>query len=243
MNRTSPPWGLIADVLPAYIWLYNCPMEIVNFPPQYAQVGASGSCPHCTARSYLRPVATYLEQAPATHQFTVVSATQCESCKSFSLVVGFRPNQGRPCTLVSVFPLGKPDDRVDTNVPTNIAANFAEALRCKWINAFKACVVMCARAVQGSAIALGATKKKLTDQIDELFAQGKITEALKDFAHEIRVTRNLGAHPDKDGLEDVTEQDASDIIEFTREYLHHVYVMPAKLKARRPPPTAGTGVP
>ena len=97
---------------------------------------------------------------------------------------------------------------------------------------------MCARAIQGSAIALGAKKKILTDQIDELFAHGKITEALKEFAHEIRVTRNIGAHPDKDGLEDVVEQDASDIVEFTREYLHHVYVMPAKLKARRAPPAS-----
>jgi len=35
----------------------------------------------------------------------------------------------------------------------------------------------------------------------------------------------------------VTENDASDIVEFTREYLHHVYVMPAKLKARKTPPT------
>src|SRR6266704_5107267 len=100
---------------------------------------------------------------------------------------------------------------------------------------------MCARAIQGSAIALGAKKKKLTDQIDELFSQGKITEALKDFAHEIRITRNLGAHPDKDGLEEVSEQDASDIVEFTREYLHHVYVMPAKLKVRQTPsPSTGT---
>jgi hypothetical protein len=40
-------------------------------------------------------------------------------------------------------------------------------------------------------------------------------------------------------LRDVTEQDASDIVEFTREYVHHVYVMPAKLKARKPPAASG----
>jgi Ribonuclease G/E len=85
---------------------------------------------------------------------------------------------------------------------------------------------------------LGAKKKRLTDQIDELATQGKITEPLKEFAHEIRVTRNMGAHPDKDGLEEVTEQDAKDIVEFTREFLHHVYVMPAKLKARKTPAPA-----
>jgi len=50
------------------------------------------------------------------------------------------------------------------------------------------------------------------------------------------LTGNDGAHPDKDGLSDVKEKDSTDIIEFTREYLHHVYVMPAKLKARKPAP-------
>jgi len=46
--------------------------------------------------------------------------------------------------------------------------------------------------------------------------------------------------PDKDGLGDVQEKDAPDRIEFTREYLHHVYVvyvLPRKLNDRRPPST------
>ncbi len=38
------------------------------------------------------------------------------------------------------------------------------------------------------------------------------------------------------GLENVTPKDADDIIEFMREYLHHVYVMPAKLAARKAAP-------
>jgi hypothetical protein len=42
---------------------------------------------------------------------------------------------------------------------------------------------------------------------------------------------NDGAHPDADGLDNVSQKDADDIIEFTREYLHHVYVMAAKLQA------------
>jgi hypothetical protein len=143
--------------------------------------------------------------------------------------------------LEAIYPLGSPNDLVSLEVveaAEGVAADFSEALRCQWVKAFKSCVVMCARAIQGSAMALGAKKKRLTEQIDELFSQGKITEALKEFAHEVRVTRNLGAHPDNDGLEEVTEQDAKDIADCTREYLHHVYVMPAKLKARRiPTPT------
>lgn len=153
--------------------------------------------------------------------------------KATALVVGVRATNIGEWGLASFYPVGTPNDKVDENVPQGIAADFSEALRCDWISAYKGCVVLCARAIQASAIALGAKKKKLTDQIDELFDMGKITESLKDFAHEIRVTRNLGAHPDKDGLDDVEDSDSKDIIQFTREYLHHIYVMPALLAARR----------
>jgi hypothetical protein len=203
-----------------------------------------GNCPHCAPTvSYFRPVATYVDHLPNGLQ-KLVSAAQCESCKGFVLVVGNRQSQHHPCVLESVYPLGKPNDALPAEVEQTareVAGDFKEALRCHWVKSYRASVVMCRRAIQSSAIAMKAAGGRLIDQIDDLFKSGKITEALKDFAHEVRLTGNDGAHPDKDGLGDVTEKDSSDMIEFTREYLHHVYVMPAKLRARKPaaPLTAG----
>ena len=74
---------------------------------------------------------------------------------------------------------------------------------------------------------------KLQLQIDEMASKGLITQPLKQWAHEVRLGGNDGAHPDKDGLKDVSEQDADEIIQFTREFLHHIYVMPAALAARQ----------
>ena len=228
-------------------------MEIVNFQEHsYNQIGANGVCPHCDAKSYFHPVATHIEPASGySHRQQGVSAAKCQSCKNFVLVVGTRSSQQTPFILEAVYPVGKAKDDVDENVPPSIRADFSEALRCQFINAYKGCVVMCRRSVQASALKLGAPKnKKLDAQIDWLFEQGKITEPLKDFAHEVRLTGNIGAHPDKDSgqqteneeletdnLEDVTPKDADDIVEFTKEYLHHVYIMPAKLKARRGTPS------
>jgi hypothetical protein len=231
-------WDVIRQCAPCFLWAYNCPMKIVNFPPQHQQVGANGECPHCSVFSYFRPTASCFEHRPNGLQF-VISAAQCESCKEFVMVIGERNlNQGGqpPCFLRSVYPLGKPNDTVPPEVvqeAKEVAEDFKEALRCHWIKSYRASVVMCRRAIQSSAIALKAAGGRLIDQIDDLFKTGKITEGLKDFAHEIRLTGNDGAHPDKDGLADVKEGDSSAIIEFTREYLHHVYVMPAKLKARK----------
>jgi hypothetical protein len=217
-------------------------MQIVNFAPDYKQIGASGKCPHCAANSCFRPMATYLGQSTyevsiKKYTQTAVSACECESCQGFVLVRGSREHQQQNqgiYGLIAVYPLGTPNEQVEADVPPEIAEDFREALRCEWIKAFKACVVMCSRAVQASVIVLGAEGDTLVRQIDNLAKKGIITEPLKQFAHAVRLTRNVGAHPDKDGLEDIKLKDAADMIEFTREFLHHVYVMPAKLKARFP---------
>jgi hypothetical protein len=255
---------LFYELTPFYVWRYNGAMEIVNFPEhQNNQLGATGICPHCGTQSYFHPGATCIEGSRRMGYQRGISAAKCQSCKEYVLIVGEREAGPQPhsFSLVQVYPLGKPKDDFDPAVPPAIGADFGEALRCEWIKAYKGCVVMCRRAVQASALKFEAPKnRKLTQQIDWLFEKGKITESLRDFAHEVRLTGNVGAHPGKDSeqqpdeagsdepgtdnLEDVTEKDAADIIEFTREYLHHVYVMPAKLRARKTatPPPAVVGV-
>jgi uncharacterized protein DUF4145 len=219
-------------------------MEIVNFQQlQFTQVGGRGTCPHCSFKSYFRPLnAAYTEQDSGNqNRYWICNAAQCESCKGFVLVVGRKVGiHHQAWGLEGVYPLGKPNDSVPPEVPKLIADDFREALRCEWVKAYKATVAMCRRALQASCVELKAKDAKLIDQIDELAANGAITTSLKDIAHQIRSVGNDGAHPGKDGLNDVSQQDASDIIEFTREFLHHVFVVPARLKARllQPPPAA-----
>jgi hypothetical protein len=215
-------------------------VEIVNFQPQgYNQIGASGLCPQCGNKSYFRPVTPLYAEVQGNAQ-KACSAVQCEVCKQFAIVIGQRAqNLQAPYSFVAFYPLGKPNDNVEPAVPKEISDDFREALRCRWVEAHKASVTMCRRSIQSSCLAQGANKKnKLVAQIDELATKGLITEPLRRFAHEVRLEGNDGAHPDPDGLDNVTQKDADDIIEFTREYLHHVYVMPAKLAARKALPPA-----
>lgn len=248
--KMQPYFVFLAELSPFYLWCYEGIMEIVNFlgqhgQGQYVQIGASGDCPHCSARSYFAPRASYQEVSPNGAQWKILSAAQCESCKGFILVIGKKGNASHPAVLEAIYPLGKPKDNVDANVPEDIADDFREALRSRWGRNYKSTVVMCRRAIQSSAIDLKAKDAPLVAQIEDLFKKGKITEPLKDFAHAVRLTGNDGAHPDKDGLKDVKEKDADDIIAFTQEFLHHVYVMPALLKARLTPavPTPPPGQP
>jgi hypothetical protein len=225
-------------------WYTSTHMEMVNFTSQqFNQVGARGCCPHCSFQTYFRPITSAYTEQRNPHNFSICNAAQCEACKQFVLVVGNKYSpphtaQNAPWGLLGVYPLGKPNDLVATEVPKLIASDFSEALRCEWVKAYKAAVVMCRRALQASCVELKAKDAKLQDQIDELASRGVITTSLREMAHEVRLTGNDGAHPGKDGLNEVSERDARDIIEFTREFFHHVFVVPSKLKARQSSPAA-----
>jgi hypothetical protein len=215
-------------------------MKIVNFASN-TLVGASGDCPHCGVLSLFNPVGQGYIETAARNFLTIAQSAQCVSCKKFLLVTATK-NAGQGATefsLQAVYPINKPKDTVDGAVPKAIADDFAEAIRCQFILAYKATVTMCRRALQAAALEKKASADRpLIHQIDELATKGVITNPLKEMAHAIRLTGNVGAHPDEDGLKDVTDNDAEDIVQFTKEFFHHVYVMPAKLKAREPKPEA-----
>ena len=215
-------------------------MRTVNYPSN-TQVGASGDCPHCGVHSLFVPVVKgHIENRPRNNQF-IAQTAQCVNCKDFVLITATK-NVGLGATeftLVHFYPIGKPKDIVDAAVPPAIAGDFAEAIRCQFIRAYKAAVTMCRRALQAAALDKKASPdRKLLHQIDELATRGVITNPLKEMAHAIRLTGNIGAHPDEDCLKDVTDTYADDIVQFTKEFFHHVYVMPAKLKARDKNPVA-----
>jgi hypothetical protein len=57
-----------------------------------------------------------------------------------------------------------------------------------------------------------------------------ITPLLKDVGHRVRLGGNLGAHPDSDGLRDVTEGDARALVAFMDSFIEYVYAIPASLR-------------
>ncbi len=206
--------------LASLLWgCYNGHMDVVNRDPSKRQIGLRGDCPHCSHTSYFQAVTTPYVEPLGSGPDRICVATQCQSCGQYVLAIAKRPGSGMPYNYEAHYPLGKPNDSVDEAVPTEIRPDFSEALRCHWIQAYRGTVTMCRRAIQASALEKGASpKKKLVDQIDELAAQGLITKPLQKLAHRIRLTGNVGAHPDEDGLADVTRQDADDIIDFTHQF-------------------------
>lgn len=213
-------------------------MKITTINFQGNQFSLSGLCPHCRHDSVFTIVVAGIA-APTLFQFQgnsyqrIAAAMQCQGCLEFILGVALKAVGHSELKLYAHYPLAHPNDSVPDEIPSDIRKDFAEAIRCRWVDAFNATVEMCRRVVEASSNEQGAPDGRLIDKIDWLAAQQKITAPLKAMAHQIRLGGNHGAHP-PDGSEPdplvIDAKYADAVMEFTEEYLQHVYVMPAKLK-------------
>jgi len=86
----------------------------------------------------------------------------------------------------------------DERIPEHIRKDLDEAKICFSVKAYRACAVMARRAIQAAAIDKGAQKEKLVG--------------------------NDAAHP---GNEEVSKEDAEDILKLAEQFLNVIYVTPA----------------
>jgi Domain of unknown function (DUF4145) len=199
-----------------------------------------GTCPHCRNGSAFISHAVHI----ATEQKTIVwfAVMKCQSCTQYILGAAVQPHPNNQNYLVYLlhYPLGNPDDAVAEEIPDHIKPDFREALRCRFVDAYNATAEMCRRALESSCINLGASPKDvLEDMIDELEQKRIITPFLQKVAHKIRLGGNRGAHPSPPQQNpqasavaaptQIGKDQADAILKFTREFFHHVYVVPKEL--------------
>ncbi len=119
------------------------------------------------------------------------------------------------------------------SLPKPVAEDWVEAHKCMGITAYKAAAAMARRATQGVCIDQNAKPGKLANQIKELVQTGHLHPQLGDWADQVRLFGNDGAHPGDDGLDTVTQQDAEDALAFLDQLLEWTYVQPWKLQQSR----------
>jgi len=191
----------------------------------------SGYCPYChkhVAFSWVcfneyshGDIQKYLDERNSYKNSKGVWAIgECPSCKNCVLV--HFPISGK----VRIFPSPLPSP-TDGRIPEEIRKDLDEAKICFSVNAFRACAVMCRRALQTACKTKGATKERLMDQIDELAEKGVITNDLKELAHAVRWVGNDAAHPNE---KEVTKEEAEEILHLTEQFMHVLFVAPAKVR-------------
>lgn len=114
------------------------------------------------------------------------------------------------------------------DVPTAIASAALDAHQALDAQILRPTVLMARAAVEATAKDKGITQGLLQSKIDRLAADGHISEAMKEAAHEIRLAGNEAAHGDILS-EPISVEDATEIVELMDAILERVYQEPAKV--------------
>lgn len=198
------------------------------------------NCPHCGARTHIQALwndSHVLKNRDV--EFYVMF--RCKPCRKLMLkTFYFEQNRYNDQENLSIkgwnemFPVSL-DDQLGKEekeyVPTDIRTDYEEALKCLSINAYRASCAMFRRALQASLLQLGADPK--LDLIKQIEALAVLPSDVKDWAHQIRIFGNWGAHPDRDNLKDVGSNDVSEAHDFLSKFLLYMFIMPAKVKLSR----------
>ncbi len=114
--------------------------------------------------------------------------------------------------------------QLGASVPEPVRRDIKDAQKCIAHGIYSAAVVLCGRALE-RLTKEKAPGKTLANGLAELKSQGTIDERLFQWASALRKERNLGAHATD---EEVTKENAQDVLAFTVAIFEYVYTLTEK---------------
>ncbi len=126
-----------------------------------------------------------------------------------------------------------PETNLSDDIPAAIRPVFGEAAMALSANCPRAAAVMARRTLEAITVDKGETKGVLADRLRSLATKGVLLPTLADWAKEVRLIGNAGAHFDP--MDTVSKEDAEQLLAFVRELLRFLYELPAELARRRAP--------
>ena len=124
-----------------------------------------------------------------------------------------------------------PGTNLSEDIPKQIADVFSEAATALSANCPRASVVMTRRTLEAITVDKGETKGTLAERLNSLTQRGILHPTLIEWAKEVRLFGNIGAHFDP--IETISVDDAKQLLTFVKELLKYVYELPAELERVR----------
>jgi len=125
--------------------------------------------------------------------------------------------------LVRLWP--QQDSYIAQEIPAIARNSLIEAGLCFKAKAYSACAVMSGRALEGICRHQSTESEMLAGGLKELKDREIIDNRLYQWGEELRKHRNIGAHATE---ENITRNDAKNLIEFAQAICDYVYVLNAK---------------
>ena len=188
------------------------------------------TCPHCGVSQHARQLGGPWQIPPGLPWHYMVCGCHRKECGKPIFAIWEQTND----IIVQVYPFPQSSpEQIHKAIPEPIRKDWAEAKTCQYAGAYKGVVVMARRVMQQIAVDKGAATGKLHEQIDWMFKEGLITKSLHDAATEVRHFGNYGAHPQDDGLDEVSPESAAEVMHLTVEFLQDLYIQPHRTQSLR----------
>lgn len=153
--------------------------------------------------------------------YTEVLLSKCLKClnpflkeKKFQIVEG----DGYLNSELQFFP--KTENEAIKNCPQIVFNPYTEALKCYRAHAYDACVIMCRKGIEAICIDKGEIKGNLATKLKNLNSNGILENTLYNWANELRLIGNDGAHSHG---QIVNQQDAKEAIDFFNALITFLY--------------------
>lgn len=124
-----------------------------------------------------------------------------------------------------------PESQVHSAVPLAIRSVYNEGVSALAANCPRAAAVMARRTLEAIAVDKGEAAGTLAARLNNLATKGLLHPSLAEWAKEVRLVGNLGAHFDP--IDTVDSEDAKQLLSFIKELLNFMYVLPWELSERR----------
>lgn len=232
----------LLDDSPVFIYSYSV-MNKAEAQQEFqrAVTDLIDTCPHCEARTHVKLLFSEAYDAD-NRDLIFYTFFRCVPCKKL-LVKTFRFRQNPYSNYENLeldgwqqkFPEEEIThaNRFEGTVPKEALEDFAEGVVCLHHQCVRAATAMFRRSLQSALLERGSNPKQ--DLIEQINKAAFLTEDIKDWAHNIRIFGNWGAHPQEDNLKEADVPVAKETQAFLEEFFNYVYVMPSRVaKARGP---------
>ncbi|WP_317445395.1 DUF4145 domain-containing protein [Streptomyces collinus] len=194
------------------------------------------TCPHCERAALARVAGEISGDEPEDGPPYLLELARCSKCRKPFLAVEEDWGQGWDGEAGVLWP--KQQSSLSLHVPEALRREHAEARRCFSAKAYTAAAVMVRRTLEGVCVDQGMSSgtsrsKPLFKMLEQMKDEGKIDGRLLEWAQELRILGNQGAHYTGTS---VSREDAADGLALAEALLDFLYVLTAQFaafKARR----------
>lgn len=142
------------------------------------------------------------------------------------LMIEFYEQDGKTWSPSVIGQLPRGIAQLMEGLPEEIESVRGEAWSCFYGGDYRAALVVGRAAVQRAVRSLGGEGRDLFTEIGSLRERGIVTEELKEWAHEVRISAREAAHPEE--LGEVTAAEAHASLQWADSFLEFSVALPAR---------------